>query len=370
MEKKASINKPLMIIAAVLSGVGAIFYLSDMIKSMQWEYYFDNPLHLILDVVRLLSFLAFVIVSVLSALKMISFKLFVVPLSIYFIPIIIINLINIVTYFPGFFRNWLNIAEWVIIGVVLILTILEFIRTKIPALILSGIYIFLLLLDLFRNSYLFIYTFSAILHWSAMLLLVIALPANKKKIEAGELLEEQNLALCIVLSIVTCGIYGLVWKYQLCRKIRLLNDESTDCVGEYLCLILVPFYHLYWYYTRGQNLYQGMKKVGAPASDNSVVNLVLALFGFSIVSDALIQNDLNKAAGVLQVRSRTVSVEAENSVSGDEEDAAQTEEPSEDKAEPADENMALLQQLAELHDKGILSDEEFETKKKDLLDRI
>ena len=203
-----------------------------------------------------------------------------------------------------------------------------------------------------------------------MLLLVIALPANKKKIEAGELLEEQNLALCIVLSIVTCGIYGLVWKYQLCRKIRLLNDESTDCVGEYLCLILVPFYHLYWYYTRGQKLYQGMEKVGAPASDNSVVNLVLALFGFSIVSDASIQNDLNNAAGVLQVRSRTVSVEAENSVSSDEEDAAQTEEPSEDKAEPADENMALLQQLAELHDKGILSDEEFEAKKKDLLDRI
>ena len=90
---------------------------------------------------------------------MISFKLFVVPLSIYFIPIIIINLINIVTYFPGFFRNWLNIAEWVIIGVVLILTILEFIRTKIPALILSGIYIFLLLLDLFRNSYLSIYLY-------------------------------------------------------------------------------------------------------------------------------------------------------------------------------------------------------------------
>ena len=81
---------------------------------------------------------------------------------------------------------------------------------------------------------------------------------------------------------------------------------------------------------------------------------------------------MNKAAGVLQVRSRTVSVEAENSVSSDEEDAVQTEESSADKAEPADENMALLQQLAELHDhdKGILSDEEFEAKKQDLLDRI
>ena len=154
--------------------------------------------------------------------------------------------------------------------------------------------------------------------------------------------------------------------YRILKK-KSLNPTVTLMAVSYTHLDVYKR-QLYWYYTRGQALYQGMKKVGAPASNNSVVNLVLALFGLSIVSDALIQNDLNKAAGVLQVRSQTVLAEAENSVFSNEEDTAQV--PSEDKAEPAAKNVALLRQLAELHDKGILSDEEFEAKKQDLLDRI
>lgn len=367
MEKKVPTRNPLLIIAAVLSGVGGI--LSCTIISEWGHYSYDS---IIQQAGTGLSIFIFTVMTALLIAEKLSLKWLALPFALYSFSTIVLILINVMTDIIYLAVYSFNLLLHIATLSLLVLTALKIINTKIPAIAIVAVNLILILTAVLVSVN--AYSIGNLLYFIAILLLLISLPrdaqAQSSSTQNSALFEEQNLAFCIVLSIVTCGIYGLVWKYQLCRKIRILNGESTDCVGEYLCLILVPFYFLYWYYTRGQKLYQGMKEVGAPASDNSVVNLVLALFGFSIVSDALIQNDLNKAASVLQVRSRTVPVEAENSVSTSGEEAVQEEAPSEDKTAPAAKNIALLQQLAELHDKGILSDEEFEEKKKDLLDRI
>ena len=36
------------------------------------------------------------------------------------------------------------------------------------------------------------------------------------------MIKERNIAVCVVLSIVTCGIYGLYWLYKMV--------EEADCV--------------------------------------------------------------------------------------------------------------------------------------------
>ena len=70
----------------------------------------------------------------------------------------------------------------------------------------------------------------------------------------NEFREEKNIAVCIILAIVTCSIYMWFWMYNMIKKIRMLANDTSDMVGEYLLLMLVPYYNVYWVYTRGKKI--------------------------------------------------------------------------------------------------------------------
>lgn len=128
-----------------------------------------------------------------------------------------------------------------------------------------------------------------------------------------ELLENKNIATSIVLSIVTCGIYGIIWTYQICKKVKLLCENSADVTGEFLCLLFVPYYGVYWAYSRGKKLAEARNSRGlGTASDNSLVYLLLSLFGLSIVTYAMIQNELNQVADILTANPAAYSANAAN----------------------------------------------------------
>ena len=56
-------------------------------------------------------------------------------------------------------------------------------------------------------------------------------------------------------------------------------------------------YTLYWYYQAGKKISYAQQVRGMPVKDNlEILYLLLGLFGFGIVSMALIQSDLNKMA--------------------------------------------------------------------------
>ncbi len=115
----------------------------------------------------------------------------------------------------------------------------------------------------------------------------------------NEFREEKNIAVCIILAIVTCSIYMWFWMYSMVKKIRMLANDTSDMVGEYLLLMLVPYYNVYWVYTRGKKISEEAARRGIQIADNSVLYLILNLLGLSIVSYAMIQNDLNKLARML-----------------------------------------------------------------------
>lgn len=71
-----------------------------------------------------------------------------------------------------------------------------------------------------------------------------------------------NIALCIVLSIITCGIYGIYWMYKASEKVAYVKQRNT----------------------------------GEVDSSSSVLYLILGIVGFGIVAYALIQSELNKVA--------------------------------------------------------------------------
>ena len=114
--------------------------------------------------------------------------------------------------------------------------------------------------------------------------------------------------MCILLSIITCGIYGIYWMYLLVKNTRSIQKNTDHCKGEMLCLIFVPFYSLYWWYTRGEKVRQGFAEHDYNATGGGVVYLVLAIFGLSIVSMAIMQSDFNSLKSETHSEQRSTKI--------------------------------------------------------------
>ena len=71
--------------------------------------------------------------------------------------------------------------------------------------------------------------------------------------------KKRNLALCVIFSIITFGIYGIYWGYKL-----------------------------------GEALDDARMRNGEPSSSLAIIFLLLNIFGLSIIILALAQNELNR----------------------------------------------------------------------------
>ena len=113
------------------------------------------------------------------------------------------------------------------------------------------------------------------------------------------MINKRDLAVAIILSIVTCGIYGIYWFIVLTDDAKTASgDDSFPSGGIAFLLTLVTcgIYGIYWAYKMGELMKVAQSKNGLPVKDNSVVYLILQLLGFGIVDYIMIQSDLNAIA--------------------------------------------------------------------------
>ena len=106
-------------------------------------------------------------------------------------------------------------------------------------------------------------------------------------------LNERSIGVCILLSIITFGIYGIYWLYLLVKNTHSIQKNTTSCTGEMLCLIFVPFYSIYWWYTRGEKVKQRFAEHNYNALGSGMSYLVLAILRLDVVCMAIMQNDFN-----------------------------------------------------------------------------
>ena len=113
-------------------------------------------------------------------------------------------------------------------------------------------------------------------------------------------IQQRDIAVTIILSIVTCGIYGIYWFIKQVDDVnRAANDQNAYSGGITFLLgaVTCGIYALYWYYQAGKKMSYAQRVRGLPVKDNQeILYLLLGLFGCGIVSMALIQSDLNKMA--------------------------------------------------------------------------
>lgn len=100
----------------------------------------------------------------------------------------------------------------------------------------------------------------------------------------------RNIVVWILLSIITCGIASFVWMAYLNNDYRELAGEETQngFLFVLLCIVTCGIYAFIWAYQQGKRL----EKING--SDNSILYLLLYIFGLSIIAIPLMQNELNK----------------------------------------------------------------------------
>ena len=104
----------------------------------------------------------------------------------------------------------------------------------------------------------------------------------------------RSITLCIILSIVTCGIYGIYWMLKLNDEINLLCGDTNATSGALVVifsLITCGIYGFYWMYKMGEkcDFIKGVQ------GSSGILYLLLGIFGLSIVDFCLIQDTINKS---------------------------------------------------------------------------
>ena len=105
---------------------------------------------------------------------------------------------------------------------------------------------------------------------------------------------KRSVGVAILLSIVTCSIYAWYWLYQLLsshyRLNNLPNNAGLDIV---LYIVTCGLYGIYLAYKMGKLESTSHHMMGMPPRDDSVLYLILTIFGLWIVVYAIIQSNLN-----------------------------------------------------------------------------
>lgn len=106
----------------------------------------------------------------------------------------------------------------------------------------------------------------------------------------------RNIALDIILTIVTCFMYNLYVQYKQMEAVNdMLKENKYSFVLWFLLTMLTcSLYHIYHQYRKAGDVARMMKKDEGSAG---LTALVLTLFGLGIICDAIQQSEINAFYG-------------------------------------------------------------------------
>ena len=166
------------------------------------------------------------------------------------------------------------------------------------------------------------------------------LPQNSETVKDGY----YDMVSHIILLIVTFGVYGFIWIYRTTKYLNnCKNAEQRNPTSKLLLCILVPFYFIYWTYRSAQRI-DMMAKEKNVQSDISTLCVVLAIL-IPIVAPIIMQSKINDICAANQPKE--MHENNEEHTQGD--------------------IYEVLEKLKKLYDDGIITQEEFEAKKKQIL---
>lgn len=114
--------------------------------------------------------------------------------------------------------------------------------------------------------------------------------------------KEKSIGLCVVLSLVTCGIYSIYWLYTIAHDLNDLCESQNQEKGAepglvvVLSIVTCGIYLLYYLWKAGKMVSSLTRSNGHHPSDDSIVLMVLSILQLSLVSFCILQSHINDFA--------------------------------------------------------------------------
>jgi hypothetical protein len=109
-------------------------------------------------------------------------------------------------------------------------------------------------------------------------------------------INERSIAVAIVLSIITCGLYSIYWMIKINNEALALSRENGPSGGLVILLNIITcgIYGYFWAYKMGVCT---DKIKGTSNGNTGILYVVLAFLGLNIVNMALTQDAINGCVG-------------------------------------------------------------------------
>ncbi len=109
--------------------------------------------------------------------------------------------------------------------------------------------------------------------------------------------QKRNIALCIIFTLITCGIYGIYWYVCLADEINTVSgvQDTSGILVLLLTVVTCGIYGLFWAYKCGEKIDTAKRNRGMASSNGGILYLLVYIFG-GIIAYALIQNEINNLA--------------------------------------------------------------------------
>ena len=112
------------------------------------------------------------------------------------------------------------------------------------------------------------------------------------------MLKQRGVVEVIILTLVTCGIYGLYWVYDTMSGFEQTTGKESG-INAVACLLLCLFLGSIGYLLFGMEADEQLNMIkesrGIPTTDNKVMYMLLGFF-LPIVLIPIIQDEINKLA--------------------------------------------------------------------------
>lgn len=106
----------------------------------------------------------------------------------------------------------------------------------------------------------------------------------------------RNIGLDIILTIITCGLFNIYLQYRQMIAVNIMINEIKYKFIPWLLLSIITcgIYHIYHEWRKSTDIALALKKT---ESQEPIINVLLSIFGLSIVADAIQQAEINKFYG-------------------------------------------------------------------------
>jgi hypothetical protein len=106
----------------------------------------------------------------------------------------------------------------------------------------------------------------------------------------------RSIGLDILLTIITCGLFNIYLQYRQMIAVNIMIKEIKYKFIPWLLLSIITcgLYHIYHEWRKSSDIALALNKTG---SQEPIINVLLSIFGLSIVADAIQQAEINKFYG-------------------------------------------------------------------------